>query len=117
VVDLDRLFSTVPRGKKIVFTIVEYPNILNGFKPTIWGEPRWGLPVQLRKGKLHAYDYGNFCEIHRDKWNPETHPLEHLRDDAPHWLAAMAVGSLALGAFAWNHIKNALRVKAGRRSR
>ncbi len=110
---MDRFFANVPIGKKFLFSKKENPTILQGFKETILGEPRWGLPPQLRRGNLHAIDYGDACEIHMDRWNPETHPWEHLRDDAPHLLALMLVGGIGVVKLTWQWLKGISQNKEG----
>ena len=32
-----------------------------------------------------TYDFGYAIRIHKDNWNPETHLLQHLREDSPYW--------------------------------
>ncbi|MDF1539403.1 MAG: hypothetical protein P1Q69_10935 [Candidatus Thorarchaeota archaeon] len=116
-VDLERYFERVPYGTKKWFSKSKHPDILAGFKHTVWAEPRLGFPPQLRHDKFHAVDYGELCEIHWDKWNPETHPWEHLRDDAPHWLAAIVIGGIAGGGLAINWLIKSIKAKQEREKR
>lgn len=89
-VDLQRYFENIPFHKDIRFSKREFPSLPMCFKPTIWGEPRLGMVGQYRCGLLHAYDFGDYWLIHKDRKNPETHPWEHLVEDAPHLLLAGA---------------------------
>jgi hypothetical protein len=104
--DLDRIFKKLPPGKEIRFDKKKHPRILEGFEPTLLGEPKAGLPAQLRKGNFHAHDYGEYCDVHRDRWNPETHPVEHLIDDAPHILIGSLLCGAVLGTMAWKGLKS-----------
>ena len=53
---------------------------------------------QYRYGPFHAYDFGNYWLIHKDRWNPETHLWEHMVEDAPQWLAVAAVAGVLAGS-------------------
>ena len=94
---LEQYFERIPFNKDIRFDKREIPSLPAGFKPTILGEPRWGMVGQYRCGLLHAYDFGSHWVIHKDKRNPETHPIEHLVEDASQWFL---FGALAAGVIA-----------------
>ena len=94
-IDLDAFFKDYPFGKDVRFEKRDLPRLPSEFKPTIFGEPRVGMLGQYRRGLLHAYEFQNHWEIHKDEYNPETHPVEHLVHDAPHWLAA--AGAIVVG--------------------
>ena len=66
--------------------------------PIYMGMPRFGMRGQYRCScmNLHAYDFGDHWEIHKDKNNPFTKPFHHLVEDAPNVLVAI-VGAVAIG--------------------
>ncbi|MFW9888998.1 MAG: hypothetical protein ACFFER_12495 [Candidatus Thorarchaeota archaeon] len=90
---LDIMFRDVPFNKTIRFNKIEYPALPSGFKPGV-GELKWGSIGQYRRGLLHAYDMKSHWLIHKDHFNPETHPVEHLLVDSPHTLL---LGALVIG--------------------
>jgi hypothetical protein len=92
---LDREFQNVPFNRNMRISKRQLPSLPFGFKPS-FGEPKLGCVGQYRRGLLHAYDMQHYWLIHKDHFNPETHPIEHLVVDAPHWLAlgALAIASL-----------------------
>jgi hypothetical protein len=93
---LDEQFRNVPFNKNLRFTKIQHPTLPYGFKLSI-GDPKWGCVGQYRRGLLHAYDMKTHWLIHKDHFNPETHPIEHLVADAPHWLA---LGAIAIAGIA-----------------
>ena len=96
---LQQYFEKIQFNKDITFDKGELPILPLGFKPTVLGEPLWGMLGQYRYGLLHAYDFGSYWLIHKDRYNPETHPLQHLLVDAPKWLAfAGFIGGIAAGS-------------------
>ncbi len=86
-INLQLFFANVPYNKDFTFSKSKLPTLPPCFKPTLLGEFRFGMLGQYRCRNLHAYDFGNYWVIHKDRRNPETHPIEHLIEDAPHWLA------------------------------
>jgi hypothetical protein len=98
---LDIFFTKTPFNKNIRFSKSEIRELPPGFTPSI-GEPKLGCIGQYRRGLLHALDMQDHWLIHKDHFNPETHPFEHLVVDSPLWLVlgALAIGgltSMALG--------------------
>lgn len=98
-VDLHAIFKDIPYNEDKKFPKKDLPELPPCFKPTVWGQPKWGMIGQYRCENLHAYDFGDHWLIHKDKRNPLTHPVEHLVEDAPHVLGAMVgAGLIAAGA-------------------
>ena len=94
---LEQYFENVDYNQDLRFEKRDFTSLPSCFKPTILGEPRWGMLAQYRCGLYHAYEFDTYWEIHKDKRNPETHPIEHLVEDAPHWLV---LGGIAAGVIA-----------------
>jgi hypothetical protein len=98
-VDLEAIYKDIPYNEDKKFSKDDLPELPSCFKPTLWGQPKWGMVAQYRCKNLHAYDFGEYWLIHKDKRNPLTHPVEHLVEDAPHVLGAMVgAGLFATGA-------------------
>ena len=102
--DLQRYFDRVPFNTDVKFTKQQLSHLPSCFKKTLLGEPRLGMIGQYRCGNLHAYEFGSHWLIHKDRRNPETHPVEHLIEDAPHWLAIGMTIVAGLGVAAWNYL-------------
>ena len=102
-IDLQSFFDNVPYNVDRIFSKSALPHLPPCFKPTLLGEYRFGMLGQYRCKNLHAYDFGSYWKIHKDRRNPETHPMEHLVEDAPQLLAAGVVIAAGLGIAAWNH--------------
>ena len=96
-------FRYAPYRVEKKFTKRELPYLPSGFKPTILGEPKIGMLGQHRWGLLHAYEFPDYWLIHKDEFNPETHPIEHLVKDAPFWglIAGLAVAGITKAALDW----------------
>jgi hypothetical protein len=108
-IDLHEIFSDIPHSVKMKFSKKEIPELPSCFKPTILGEPKWGMIAQYRCAcmNLHAYDFGDHWEIHKDKQNPLTHPIEHLVEDAPRVLGAIVgIGAIVAGATVYQLFKS-----------
>lgn len=99
--DIHGIFESMPYNvdKKISREVMS--TLPSCFKqvPFYMGLPRIGMRAQYRCPcmNLHAYDFGDYWEIHKDKNNPFSRPLEHLVEDAPNVLVA-AAGALIVGA-------------------
>jgi len=112
--DLHLIFKDMPFNvdKKISKKLL--PTLPSCFKkvPFYMGMPRWGMLAQYRCScmNLHAYDFGKYWEIHKDKNNPFTKPVEHLVEDAPNVLAAVTgavvIGTLGIGYYLSKRPKN-----------
>lgn len=95
---LDTYFENLPYNKDEKFSKMRMRELPMGFKPGI-GELKFGCVGQYRRGLLHALDMQDHWLIHKDHFNPETHPIQHLVADAPHLLA---LGAIFLGGLtAW----------------
>ena len=108
-IDLWEIFRDTPFNKDLKFTKEQLPVLPDCFTQTIWGQPRLGMLGQYRCSNmnLHAYDFGKYWEIHKDKRDPMTHPVEHLVEDAPHVLGVMiGIGALAAGAVAYKLLRS-----------
>ena len=103
--DIHRVFETMPCNVDKRISKELLPTLPSCFEqvPFYMGLPRLGMRGQYRCScmNLHAYDFGDYWEIHKDKNNPFTKPLEHLVEDAPNVLVVVAgaaiVGALGLG--------------------
>ncbi|MFW9845464.1 MAG: hypothetical protein ACFFD6_01850 [Candidatus Thorarchaeota archaeon] len=99
--DLHKIFENLPYGQDKRISKKSLPSLTDCFKEiSIWmGLPRLGMHGQYRCScmNLHAYDFGDYWEIHKDKHNPFTKPMEHLVEDAPNVLAVIA-GAVIIGA-------------------
>lgn len=108
-VDVHEIFRNAPYNLNKRFSKADLPELPSCFRPTILGEPKWGMLAQYRCAcmNLHAYDFGDYWEIHRDKQNPVTHPIEHLVEDAPRVLGAIVgVGAIVAGAAVYQLFKS-----------
>lgn len=83
---LDEYFANIPYNTNVRVSKSQMLSLPAGFVPTILGEPKFGCLGQYRRGQLHAYDMNSYWLIHKDHFNPETHPIEHVVVDAPEWL-------------------------------
>ena len=110
-INLERYFEKIPFHTELKFSKSFLPNLPSGFKPSIEGDPRIGTRGQYRCGTLHAYDSRDCWLIHKDRWNPETHPWKHLVEDAPHWLAAAAAvaAPIVFGAVLFSYLSDKAR--------
>ena len=105
--DIHRIFETIPYNVDQRISKELLPTLPSCFKqvPFYIGLPRLGMRGQYRCScmNLHACDFGDHWEIHKDKNNPFTQPIEHLAEDAPNVLAAVTgaaiLGALGLGCF------------------
>jgi hypothetical protein len=99
--DLHKIFENMPYGLDKRILKKRLPSLPDCFKEIpIWmGLPKLGMHGQYRCScmNLHAYGFGDYWEIHKDKHNPFLKPMEHLVEDAPNVLAVIA-GALIIGA-------------------
>lgn len=59
---------------------------------------------------IHLKEYDNYYKIHWDKRDPKRDPIGHLYHDAPHWLAAIILGSaIGIGYGLYSHHKRKMR--------
>ena len=91
--DIFRDFKDMPFRVEKRYSKQDLPFLPSCFKPTLLGEPKIGILGQYRCGLLHAYEFPHYWLIHKDEYNPETHPVEHLAKDAPHWGLIAAIGA------------------------
>jgi len=77
---LDRAFENIPYHKNVRYSKQEYPTLPEGFRPHI-GDYKEGCVGQYRRRLLHAYDMKDHWLIHKDKYDPDTNPIEHLIHD------------------------------------
>ena len=99
--NLDVYFKNIPYNTDVKFSKNGRNELPAGFIPSI-GEPKFGCVGHYRRGLIHVLDMQEHWLIHKDHFNPETHLIQHLVSNAPHWLvlgAIIAGGlvSLALG--------------------
>jgi hypothetical protein len=65
-----------------------------GFVETSLGDPLGSLRQFRNSTGLHAREYEEYFEVHRDKFDPRANPLGHLIHDSPETLAAFGSASL-----------------------
>ena len=88
-IDLQRYFERIPFNMDVKFTKHQLPYLPLCFKRMFLGKPKLGMFGQYRCGNLHAYEFESYWLIHKDRRNPETHPVEHFILDVPHRLVSI----------------------------
>ncbi len=66
------------------------------YTKTILGDPE-GSSAQFRVGLLHAREYSDRFEIHRDAVDPRKQPIMHLWHDSPETLFGIVTGATTAG--------------------
>jgi hypothetical protein len=72
-----------------------------GFVETTLGDSDGSLRQFRNSTGIHIREYEQYFEVHKDRFDPRTHPLKHLICDSPETLVAFGAASmLATGLLA-----------------
>ena len=87
--------------QNVRFSKHDMPALPEGFIPHV-GDFKEGCVGQYRRGQFHAYDMKDYWLIHKDRFNPDTHPIEHIMFDTDlSFLSALRRLKFSLVRFAW----------------
>ena len=120
--DIHSIFETIAYNIDKEISKELLPTLPSCFRqvPFYMGLPRLGMRGQYRCScmNLHAYDFEDHWEIHKDKNNPFTQPIKHLAEDAPNVLAAV-IGAAVVGALGIGYLvsRRPKSEKKGKRDR
>lgn len=74
-------------GESVWVSRSNLPELPGEWEKTLLGTPLWiaklGSTGQYRSGALHAYEFEEGHDFHRDRYDPHVNPLGHLFRDAP----------------------------------
>ena len=70
-----------------------------GFVETTLGDPEGSLRQFRNTTGIHAREYEEYFEVHKDRVDPRTNPLGHLICDSPETLVAFGAASILSGGF------------------
>lgn len=102
---LSEQLANRPPGESVRVSKADLPSLPGGWSKTLLGTPLWiakpGSTAQYRSGALHAYEFEDGFDIHRDRYDPSENPLLHAVFDATETFVAFiaAVASAVLTYF------------------
>ena len=72
------------------------PRLPEGYKETLLGDRRGAIRQFRHPSGLHVREYSDRFVIHRDSFDPRSHPVRHLIHDSPETI--LALGACLYGA-------------------
>jgi hypothetical protein len=105
---LARRFNARAPGESVWVPRSELPHLPHEWAETILGTPLWiakpGSVAQYRAWPaLHAYEFVDGFDLHRDRYDPSDHPLLHMLFDAWETIVAI-IAAFVAGLATWAYM-------------